>query len=155
VAEAISRALELDRDVVLPRGRVVEAALGEELVHALLSDDLGQELVNDDPLVVVGHNLPRLREDSVGAAARVPRANQVDYAVVELEERGLQAADDDVLIVARVTDDRSSVRVVRVVGIVGAGRRVGDQLDRPRPNGFLASSLPPNWLISVSASTTR
>ena len=39
------------------------------------------------------------------------RADEVDDAVVEAEERGVQPGDDQVLVVARVGDDRGPVGV--------------------------------------------
>ena len=119
VAHAIGRRLELDRDERLAAARLVDApAPSEHVVEEPPADDLRQELVQDQPVVVPGRQPARLREDRHRVARPALRTDVVDGAVVEEQERAVEPGEDQVLVVARVADDR---------GAVGAARQVLEQ----------------------------
>ena len=117
VAQAVGGHRELDRhggrlarhrvhlDHLAPRG---EHGVDDGRVH-----DARQEVVPDHPLVVAHHLLARGREQ---VGRRHPlRRERVDHPVVEADERGMGLGDDQVLVVARVRDQRLPVRLAREV----------------------------------------
>ena len=57
----------------------------------------------------------RARLEYVGRVAEPLAAQQVDRAVVEGGEGAMQPGDDEVLVVARVADDRRAVRAAREI----------------------------------------
>jgi hypothetical protein len=67
---------------------------------------------------VPAHFLLGELEDVVFFQVGVPLGDSIEDAVVELEERGLQLGDDQILVVARVADERTFVRVPLQVGPV-------------------------------------
>ena len=69
----------------------------------------GQELVDDQPVVVPGGQAAR-RLEHFGRVADALAAHVVDRAVVEGREGAMHPGDDQVLVVARVADDRRAVR---------------------------------------------
>ena len=88
------------------RGRVEAAAVAQHVVDHRLADDLRQELVHDQPLVVPRREPARLREHVHRVAELALLADVVDRVVVEEQERAVQPGDDQVLVVARIADDR-------------------------------------------------
>ena len=71
--------------------------------------------MDDHPLVVPGREPARLRED-VHRVGQLPLlADVIDRMVVEEQEGAVQPRDDQVLVVARIADDRASVRAARQV----------------------------------------
>lgn len=125
MAVAVRSDRELDRDERLA-APVVEPAAGPlagppvDVVDHFLPDDQRQELVHNDPLIVPPDELLRALEQ--------PRATPelVDHRVVELQERELELRDDQVLVVARVSDQR---RVDAVAWHVAGSRGVDQQPD--------------------------
>ena len=87
----------------------------QNVVDQRLPDDLRQELVHDDPLVVPAHQALRFAEDLVRAPATIARGDVVDRLVVEHQERRVQTGKDDVLVVARIAEDRRAVRSARQI----------------------------------------
>jgi hypothetical protein len=65
---------------------------------------MGEELVDNDPLVVPRRQPPSLGE-RVGGVGRTLGADGVDGVVVKQQECALQTGDDHVLVVARIGDD--------------------------------------------------
>jgi hypothetical protein len=85
--------------------RLIEAAtVPEHVVDHRLPDDLRQELVHDQP-VVVPRRQPAAR-DQMSSHPCSRAARPVDRVVVEEDESALQAGNDQVLVVARVRNDR-------------------------------------------------
>jgi len=84
VPEPIGGRLELDGDE--RRLGVEELAELERLVDPLLTDDLRQELVEDDPLVVPAGELTCAFEDLMRVAGTL-LADHVHGVVVKLQER--------------------------------------------------------------------
>jgi len=107
VPEAVGRDGELQRDHRLGRvAQVVEVgqtrrAAGQEPVDYVLSHDRGEELVENDPLVVADR----------GQAGQGVGHALVDQPVVEEQERGVNLAEDLVLVVSVLDEDRAAVRV--------------------------------------------
>ena len=93
--------------IVGPAEPVPPPAVAEDVVDQRLPDDLRQELVHDDPLPVVDDRAPGVEPD---VARQVVGPPEVHGPVVGQQERDLQAGDDEVLVVARVGDDRASGR---------------------------------------------
>jgi hypothetical protein len=99
--------LELDRDERRARVRVVVLpAVGQDVLHHRGADEQRQELVHDDPLVVPGDDPPGLLEQ---VPAEPVVLQPLHHRIVEPDERGLQAGDDRVLVVAGVGDHRHPV----------------------------------------------
>jgi hypothetical protein len=71
---------------------------GEKLRHKLVAAQSLEEIVNGDPLVMPSSEAPCLLEGSPF----------VDRSIVELNEGEVKLRDDDVLVVARVTDQSGS-----------------------------------------------
>jgi hypothetical protein len=88
--------------------------MAKHAIDHVLADDLWQELGDDQPVVVPGRQAPR-RLEHLGRAAEPFAAHVVDRAVVEGGEGAMQPRDDQVLVVARVADDRRAVRPTREV----------------------------------------
>ncbi len=135
VPEPVRRDRELDRHgrhVDRGRGRLDQlAAVGEHVVQDVLLDDPRQEVVPDQPLVVQGHRLARPPELLAG---RHRRGQLVDDPVVEADHREVGLGDDQVLVVARVRDQRGAL----LHGATGADPRqvVADLLPvRAGPDG--------------------
>ncbi len=113
VTEPIRRRLELHGNEAFAHARPVEkAAVPQHVVHRRLPDDQRQVRVEDDPMVVPCRQLAPLLESGVGVAVD---ARPIDRVVVEEDERALEAGDHQVLVVARVGDDRRVVRVSRQI----------------------------------------
>src|SRR5882672_3117397 len=107
-------ALELDRHE--RHVRPVELApTVEDFLRQLSADEERQELVNDHPVVMLGGEPTCLFEHLFSVHARAVPAHVIDRLVVEQEERGMQAGDDDVLVVAGIDDDRGVVARARQV----------------------------------------
>jgi hypothetical protein len=70
------------------------AVVVEQLLDGVLADHPGQEVVHDDPLVVPSCQPLRLGEGP----------SVVDEVVVQLEERDVKLRDDQILVVAGVTE---------------------------------------------------
>ena len=103
--EPVSTRLELHGDVALAHSRPVEPApVPDDVVHHRLADDLRQQLVQHEPLVMPGGQLPRLRER--GVASEAMRARPIHRVVVEEDERAVQPSDHQVFVVAWVRNDR-------------------------------------------------
>ena len=72
--------------------------------------------MDDDPLIVPGHEFPRVREHTATVAVSVVSpvspvvAEHVDHAIVEFQDRHVQSGDHQVFVVARVGDDRRAAR---------------------------------------------
>jgi hypothetical protein len=79
----------------------------QDVVHHLLADDPGQEVVHDDPLVVPPDQPLDLLEQVVPAQRAVGRDGLHD-GVVEPQHRAVQLGDQDVLVVAGVADQRTA-----------------------------------------------
>ena len=116
MAVAVRGVRELDRDERLPVGPVVARAGRAELVHQRVADDAGEELVDDQPLVVPGERPPRLVEELRVLDAVL--AEPVDQLVVRADEGNLHLAHEDVHVVARVADERCALLVPRHVAVV-------------------------------------
>ena len=82
----------------------------EDVVHHRRARDAGQEVLDHHPLVVPRDQPPRLLEQRRTGHPRV-RLDPIDHPVVELDHRQVQLGDDDVLVVARVADQRPSLLV--------------------------------------------
>ncbi|GGM97505.1 hypothetical protein GCM10009721_25600 [Terrabacter tumescens] len=81
------------------------------------ADGLGQELVQDHPLVVPAHDPLGLGEDLLDGEDGAEVGLDVgDDPVVEAEHREVQLADDEVLVVAGVADEGDVLGVARQVG---------------------------------------
>ena len=80
------------------------------------TDQSWEVVVDDHPLVVPGRFAPRRLEDLRTGDAAV--AGQLDEPVVDLDHRYVQLRDDYVDVVARVADQRDSLRVSRHVGLL-------------------------------------
>jgi len=125
VAEPERGGGELDGDVGPGLGPVVpQVEIGGcrvvELGGQVGADDAGQVVLHHDPLVVPAGEPLGLDELPVGVAAGV--GGVVDEAVVEPGEQQVQLADDDVLVVARIADERDLLAVSgQVVDAVGVG----------------------------------
>ena len=108
VPKAVRRALELHRDALLSDTRPVEpSAPGEDVVDQRRTDDGRQKLVDDDPLVVPGGDLSRLRIDSAATVSwpAVVVAQPVDDAVVEFHDGRMEPGEHEVFVVARIAED--------------------------------------------------
>ena len=107
VPEPVGGDRELDRhgrDVGRRRADLERLApVAEHVVERRRPADARQEVMAQHPLVVLGDELARLRE----ALCRRQRGGEaVDDAVVEADERQVGLRDHEVLVVARVGDDR-------------------------------------------------
>ena len=71
--------------------------------------------MHDQPLVVPRRQPARLGEDVERLAELPLLPDVVDRTVVEEEERAVERRDDQVLVVARIADDRPAVRAARQV----------------------------------------
>ncbi len=99
------------------------AAVREDVVHDRLVDDAGQEVGADHPLVVLADLAP-----GAGELLRLGRRRRqrVADAVVEADERQVGLRDDEVLVVARLRDERRAPR--RRVALADAGQvEVGER----------------------------
>jgi hypothetical protein len=113
--EAVGGALELDGDEGLPLARPVKpTSTADDRVDHRLTDEEGEELVQDQPLVVPGDQPPRLAVH-LGGVRGATGAQPVDPVVVELQEGRLEPANNNILVVARVGDDRGPVRQPRQI----------------------------------------
>ncbi len=119
MAEAIGGAIELDRHERDLRAVVLAAAV-QDFLRQLPADEERQELVNDHPVVMQSGEPACLFEDLFRVHARVALVEVIDGLVVEEQESGVQAGDDDVLVVARVDDDRRVVALARQVLVQAA-----------------------------------
>ncbi len=109
--EPVRRDRELDRHrrgvavPVVPAGHLEElAAVGEDVLHDRRVDDARQEVGLEHPLVVPDHQLLGGAEQPVSGEAG--ERELVDHAVVEADERQVRLGDHQVLVVARVRDQR-------------------------------------------------
>ncbi len=84
------------------------AAVREDVVDDSRVDDPRQVVVADHPLVVQRHRLAGLPEP---LDRRQARGQRVDHRVVEPEHRDVGLGDDEVLVVARVGDQRRALAV--------------------------------------------
>jgi len=119
VAEAVGRGRELHRDERLRSPRE-ELQLGprlagagtddEDVAQQLWAHQAGQEVVDHHPLVVPGHHPAGLVEQRsrVGGEAQA-----VDHRVVEPDEGQVELADDEVNVVAGITDQGPALLVAR------------------------------------------
>ena len=141
VAEPVCGDGELDGDVGVVAPRVELAAVGEDGVRHRAADGLGQELVDHHPLVVPADDPLRLGEGLLQRVCGTEVGLDVGHdGVVEPQERQLDLADHEVLVVAGVGDERDVLAVARQVvtrlAVAGPRRRSGDLLDehrRPTP----------------------
>jgi hypothetical protein len=126
VPEPVGGHRELDRHVrlVLPP---VEAAVDPGVRPALVedrgehvgADHSPQEVVHDQPLVVPPHDpLGRLERGLAAPPQRRVVLHQVDHLVVELEHGELQLADEGVLVVAGIAEQRGVLLVAGQVVLV-------------------------------------
>jgi hypothetical protein len=125
VAEAIRRSRELDghersrlpfeESEVHRRPRAADARCQDRVRHPR-ADDLRQEVVHHDPLVVPAHQFLRRGEGLVALERGVPIEHAIDDPVVKVDEQQLQLRDNDVLVVARVADERTLLPVAGQVG---------------------------------------
>ena len=108
VAHPVRAGLELDRHERFTATGVEPTSAGgvaeQNLVGDLPADEVGEQLVDDDPLVVPGRQSTSFGE-RVGWIAHTIGTNGIDGVVVEQQEGALQAGDDHVLVVARIGDD--------------------------------------------------
>ncbi len=79
----------------------------ENILYDVLSDEARQVVVHDDPLVVPADKALRMLELVGRGPVREVRDHRVDDSVVKTQEHRLQLRDDDILVVARVSDDRA------------------------------------------------
>jgi hypothetical protein len=71
--------------------------------------------MQDHPMIVPSYELTGLTEDLIVCNRRVLRPHEV-YCVVVSEQKGrMQARDDQVLVVARFSDDRHVIGVARQI----------------------------------------
>ena len=116
MAQPEARALELDGHRRLTRvGPVEPAAVVQDVLHQRGADEQREELVHDEPVVVPEHEPARLGEDRGGVDEAELLADVVDRLVVEQDEGTVEARDHDVLVAARVRDDRGPLAVARKV----------------------------------------
>ena len=127
VGEPVGRDGELDRHerpAVLVRGLVVAQVdhrwlSGDLLVHRagrtdeLVADESREEVMDDGPLVVPARQPAGGLEHPFLTHALRPGV--IDELVVELDDGLVELDDDQVLVVARVRDDRPAVAVTRHV----------------------------------------
>ena len=97
------------------RGPYKRRPAPQHLPDEVLTGDLRQELVDDQPVVVPRRQAPRLGEDAGGVGDAARGADVVDRVVVEAQESAVHSRDDQVLVVARVADDGGAVRAARQV----------------------------------------
>ena len=127
MSEPVGRRRELHRHEQV--AAVLDPPVPRPVRHHVREDgrvaDLGQEIRQDDPLVATAH----LRPNGIEVAARL-----VDKAVVGLEEGEVQLRDDQVLVVARISDQGGPVRrrvlapvLPRQIVRVGLSRRAGER----------------------------
>ena len=97
----------------------VPRVLSQHLPEHLLAHDAPQEVVDDDPLVVPAHDPLGGLEGVLAATlqARI-RGDEVNHFVVELQHRQLPLADEGVLVVARITDQRGVLAVAGQIILV-------------------------------------
>ena len=114
MAKAVRGALELDRHERDARP-VEAAAVVHDPVGQRLADEQRQELVDDHPLVVPACQPLRPLEHFIVVGAAVARLHIVDRGVVEQQERGVQPGEHQVLVVARVADDRHAFGIARQI----------------------------------------
>ena len=144
-----------------PTERTIDApAVSEDVVDERLPDDLRQELVHDDPLVVPAHQALRFAEDLVRAPATIARSDVVDCFVVEHQERRVQTGKDDVLVVARIAEDRRAVRRARQIfeqsAVLDAQLDAAERLARVRrPYSCGLRTGPPPYTESRSIAGER
>ncbi len=152
VPEAEPRDRELDRHgryVGRQRVRLDQLApVGEHVVEDVLLDDPRQEVVPDQPLVVQRHRLACPPELLPG---RHRRGQPVDDPVVEPDHGEVGLGDDQVLVVARVGDQRRPLlhdatgadprQVVADLLAVGAG-----------PDGVAGLQVQPVVLVELRGS---
>jgi hypothetical protein len=107
VTEPVGSDAELDRHEGF--AREAERHVGQRLAHRLGADRAGEEFVDHDPLVVPPHDPLRLFEarNAVRAASGLRRVD----LVVELQHQQVKLRDDDVLVVARIADQRAPLGV--------------------------------------------
>jgi len=110
----------------------VVANMRRDLGQDLGQDNGGEEIMQDDPLVMPPYEALDLGE----VRERRPVLQDLNHFVVEAQEDGMQLADNDVFVVARVANERTG-RLTRfglvardaagVRIVVGAGQRIAKQ----------------------------
>ena len=116
VAEAIRGTLEFDRHQhAFVFIRAIEArSAAQNIAHHRLADERRQNFVHDDPLVMPRRELSRARKHRAGIGFAAG-ANEIDGAIVKQQKRRVQPGEDDVLVVARVGDERAPVLQARQI----------------------------------------
>jgi hypothetical protein len=122
VPEAVGGHRELDRDKGVVAPLEVLGAAREHVIDHRLAYRLGQELVEDEPLVMPAHHPLGLGEKLLGGVAGPQVGLDVGHhPVVEAHDGQVELGDDEVLVVARVAGDGD---VLAVAGQVEPGRGV-------------------------------
>jgi hypothetical protein len=117
VPEAVGGHRELDRDKGVVAPLEVLGAAREHVIDHRLADRLGQELVEDEPLVMPAHHPLGLGEKLLGGVAGPQVGLDVGHhPVVEAHDGQVELGDDEVLVVARVAGDGD------VLAVAGPGR---------------------------------
>ena len=128
---------ELYRNERRAFGAVEAGPASENSGNQVAADQLGQEFIDDHPLVVPGQRAPRRLEQ--GALVRAARSKPVDDPVVRPDERDLHLVHENVRVVARVGDNCDSFLVSGDIAVeVEKFRRVTAQVQvrrarRPGP----------------------
>ena len=106
---------ELERDDRRPVGAVAAPGGVLDLLDQRAAHQRGQEVLDDDPLVMPHGRPPRGVEalDLVDAVL----AQAVDEPVVRADQAVVQLGDEDVHVVARIAEQRRALRVARHVAI--------------------------------------
>lgn len=129
MAISVSCDREFDRDKGIPALRIVEtndrlfASSDDDALISLLTDYPGQEIMQDDPLVVPAHRL--LTELEIAGT------QCIHHLVVKSEEGGVKLRDDQVFIIALIAKQRAPDRGVVPRQIGALVSRLVEILVRP------------------------
>ncbi len=87
----------------------------QDFIHPILPDRQRQEFIEHDPLIVPPDLLLGLLEDFLGGTTGIGRvgAQPIDDSIMKFQHGEMKLADEQILIVSAVCDDRI------VVGIAG------------------------------------
>lgn len=128
VAEAVRGARELDGDERFPLRGVADALI-RVTCGDVRTDDPRQEVVDDGPLVVPADDPLCLAEELTAGETCALLTDMLDDLVVEAYEQQVQLRDDQVLVVARIADQRDLVVVSRQIRVRAVGVAADEKLD--------------------------
>lgn len=118
MTETIGADGKLHRNERLVAPTVESPAVPQHILHHRLAAGERQELVQDHPLIMPAHDALRLGERLAKVGELQLPGDVVDDRVVEAQEAEMQLRDDQVLVIARIADQRHRLTVPRHVELV-------------------------------------